>query len=65
MYREGEGPPRIATLQGSVSGGLESILAIADPEAFELGMHDLVRSLKTSHTGFFHRSVRRVPGGLR
>ena len=27
-------------------------------------MHDLVRSLKTSHTGFFHQSVRRVPGRL-
>src|SRR6478672_6232486 len=42
----------------------ESILALADPEEFELGMHDLVRSLKTSHTGFFHQSVRRVPGRL-
>jgi len=42
----------------------ESILALSDPEAFELGMHDLVRSLKTSHTGFFHKSVRRVPGRL-
>jgi len=27
-------------------------------------MHDLVRSLKTSHTGFFHQSVRRVPARL-
>lgn len=27
-------------------------------------MHDLVRSLRTSHTGFFHQSVRRVPGRL-
>ena len=27
-------------------------------------MHDLVRSLGTSHTGFFHQSVRRVPARL-
>ncbi len=27
-------------------------------------MHELVRGLKTSHTGFFHESVRRVPGRL-
>ncbi len=27
-------------------------------------MHDLVRGLRTSHTGFFHQSVRRVPGRL-
>ena len=39
-------------------------MALSDPDAFELGMHDLVRSLKTSHTGFFHQSVRRVPGRL-
>jgi C-terminal processing protease CtpA/Prc len=42
----------------------ERILALADPDEFELGMHDLVRALKTSHTGFFHQSVRRVPGRL-
>src|SRR3954470_14797520 len=42
----------------------ESLLALSDPDEFELGMHDLVRSLKTSHTGFFHQSVRRVPGRL-
>lgn len=42
----------------------DSILALDDPEKFELGMHDLVRSLGTSHTGFFHQSVRRVPGRL-
>jgi carboxyl-terminal processing protease len=40
------------------------IVALDDPDSFELGMHDLVRSLKTSHTGFFHQSVRRVPGRL-
>jgi C-terminal processing protease CtpA/Prc len=42
----------------------DAIVAISDPDAFEAGMHDLVRSLKTSHTGFFHQSVRRVPGRL-
>jgi carboxyl-terminal processing protease len=42
----------------------DSIVAISDPDEFELGMHDLVRSLKTSHTGFFHQSVRRVPARL-
>src|SRR5215472_13668309 len=42
----------------------DSIVAMSEPDAFELGMHDLVRSLKTSHTGFFHQSVRRVPGRL-
>lgn len=40
------------------------IIAIADPEAFETGMHELVKKLGTSHTGFFHQSVRRVPGRL-
>ncbi len=40
------------------------IIAIEEPEAFELAMHDLVRSLRTSHTGFFHQSVRRVPARL-
>ncbi|MBV9612884.1 MAG: hypothetical protein JO091_10440 [Acidobacteriaceae bacterium] len=40
------------------------IVAIAEPEAFEIAMHDLVRSLRTSHTGFFHRSVQRVPARL-
>ena len=42
----------------------DAIVALSDPDAFELRMHDLVRSLKTSHTGFFHQSVRRVPGRL-
>lgn len=39
-------------------------MAVSEPEAFELAMHDLVRSLGTSHTGFFHQSVRRVPARL-
>jgi carboxyl-terminal processing protease len=42
----------------------ESIIAMDDPDRFELGMHELVRKLGTSHTGFFHQSVRRVPGRL-
>src|SRR5579883_2743556 len=42
----------------------EQIIAHDDPEAFELAMHDLVRKLGTSHTGFFHQSVRRVPARL-
>ncbi len=42
----------------------DGILATGDPEAFEFAMHDLVRRLGTSHTGFFHQSVRRVPARL-
>ena len=42
----------------------EGTVALSDPEEFELAIHELVRSLKSSHTGFFHRSVRRVPGRL-
>src|SRR5690242_7677463 len=42
----------------------ERVLAVEDPEEFELVMHDLVRRLRTSHTGFFHQSVRRVPARL-
>jgi carboxyl-terminal processing protease len=41
-----------------------SILVLEDPEAFERGMHELVRRLGTSHTGFFHQSVKRVPARL-
>src|SRR3954447_18693867 len=40
------------------------ITAIDNPEGFELAVHDLVRKLGTSHTGFFHQSVRRVPARL-
>src|SRR5215831_18289741 len=42
----------------------EQILSKEDPEVFESAMHDLVCSLGTSHTGFFHQSVRRVPARL-
>src|SRR5947209_12824933 len=42
----------------------ERVVSIGDPEEFELAMHHLVRKLGTSHTGFFHQSVRRVPGRL-
>ncbi len=40
------------------------ILDAGDPAGFESAMHDLVRQLGTSHTGFFHQSVNRVPGRL-
>ena len=40
------------------------VLGIEDPDAFERRMHDLVRRLGTSHTGFFHQSVKRVPARL-
>ena len=42
----------------------DRIIALTDPEEFETGMHELVRKLGTSHTGFFHQSARRVPGRL-
>jgi C-terminal processing protease CtpA/Prc len=42
----------------------DRILALSDPEAFEMGLHDLVRSLGTSHTGVFHQSARRIPARL-
>jgi C-terminal processing protease CtpA/Prc len=42
----------------------EDIIAQDDPEAFELAMHDLVRKLGTSHTGFLHQSARRIPARL-
>jgi C-terminal processing protease CtpA/Prc len=44
--------------------GKKEILAIDEPEAFELALHALVRRLGTSHTGLFHESVRRVPARL-
>src|SRR5689334_3735205 len=31
----------------------ERIIAVEDADEFELAMHDLVRKLRTSHTGFF------------
>jgi carboxyl-terminal processing protease len=40
------------------------ILAIEQPDSFELAMHELVRRLGPSHTGFFHQSVRHVPARL-
>lgn len=49
------------TVAQSSKGG---IVGTEDPERFELAMHDLVRRLGTSHTGFFHQSVRRVPARL-
>lgn len=47
-----------------VSAGKQKILDAGEPAEFERGMHDLVRGLGTSHTGFFHESVNRVPGRL-
>lgn len=42
----------------------QEILALDDAEAFERRMHELVRRLGTSLTGFFHQSVKRVPARL-
>src|SRR5918995_1014782 len=42
----------------------EKVLGCAEPEDFESAVHEVVRSLGTSHTGFFHQSVKRVPGRL-
>ena len=40
------------------------ILDQEDADHFEKLMHDLVRQLGTSHTGFFHQDLRRVPARL-
>lgn len=42
----------------------DEILQIDDPEQFEMAVHNLVSSIGTSHTGFFHQSVKRVPARL-
>jgi C-terminal processing protease CtpA/Prc len=42
----------------------EQIVATDDPDQFELAMHNMIRKLGTSHTGFFHTSVKRVPARL-
>ncbi|HEX5432868.1 MAG TPA: hypothetical protein VFY05_01415, partial [Candidatus Angelobacter sp.] len=47
-----------------VEANKKTILDADDPARFESAMHDLVRQLGTSHTGFFHQSVNRVPGRL-
>src|SRR5262249_18006664 len=39
----------------------ERILSAQNDDVFEKEMDDLVRQLKTSHTGFLHRRSRRVP----
>ena len=39
----------------------ERILSAPTDDTFEKEMDDLVRQLKTSHTGFLHRQSRRVP----
>jgi carboxyl-terminal processing protease len=47
-----------------VEANKAAILESEDAARFESAMHDLVRQLGTSHTGFFHQSVNRVPGRL-
>jgi carboxyl-terminal processing protease len=47
-----------------VSASKQAVLEASEPPEFERRMHDLVRGLGTSHTGFFHQSVNRVPGRL-
>ncbi len=47
-----------------VAATKQTILEAGDAADFERKMHDLVRGLGTSHTGFFHHSVNRVPGRL-
>jgi carboxyl-terminal processing protease len=42
----------------------EEVLDLSEPEAFESRVHSVVTVLGTSHTGFFHKSVRRVPARL-
>lgn len=44
-----------------LEGHREGILGAASDEAFEQGVHDLVSTLGTSHTAFFHRNLRPVP----
>jgi C-terminal processing protease CtpA/Prc len=39
----------------------QRILACQGAEDFEREVHEAVSQLKTSHTGFFHRSVRNIP----
>jgi carboxyl-terminal processing protease len=45
-------------------GRRDEILDLTEPESFESGVHSVVTVLGTSHTGFFHKSVRRVPARL-
>lgn len=40
------------------------ILDCEKPEDFEKEVHELLSQLKTSHTGFFHRSARNIPARL-
>jgi C-terminal processing protease CtpA/Prc len=42
----------------------DRIIALSEPDGFESAVHELVSSLGTSHTGFFHQSVRRLPSRL-
>ncbi len=47
-----------------VQARTDRILHATQPEDFEREMHELVSQLKTSHTGFFHRSARNIPARL-
>ncbi len=40
------------------------VLDSEPPEQFEHEMHEMVTQLKTSHTGFFHKSARTIPARL-
>ncbi len=50
-----------ATWRQQLDERREAILGSATAEAFEQGVHDLVSTLGTSHTAFFHRNLRPVP----
>ena len=39
----------------------EQIIGAADPQEFEKQMRDLLSQLRTSHTGFFHKSAKQMP----
>lgn len=42
----------------------DRIISLADPEEFERAVHNLVRIPGSSHMGFFHQSVRKMPARL-
>ncbi|MBV9084133.1 MAG: hypothetical protein JOZ62_15765 [Acidobacteriaceae bacterium] len=47
-----------------VASRREEVLNASEPEAFESTVHSVITTVGTSHTGFFHESVRRVPARL-
>ena len=46
------------------NGRRNEVLDVSEPDAFESLVHSVVTVLGTSHAGFFHKSVRRVPARL-